>query len=230
MTGPALMSSFRAVLFDLDGTLLDTLEDIADSVNRVLRHSGFPEHALEKYKYFVGDGMDILVRRALPGEGLDEATVAGCIEAVREEYARHWTDKTRIYEGVPEMLDWLLSRGFQLSILSNKPDEFTRVTVEKFLCRWPFHPVLGARPSVPKKPDSAAAFEVAKITGITPEEFVYLGDTDTDMKTAVSAGMFPVGVLWGFRPAEELFEAGAQIVLSRPMELRDLLRNLSLLD
>ncbi|MFH0802068.1 MAG: HAD family hydrolase [bacterium] len=224
------MTSFRAVLFDLDGTLLDTLEDIADSVNRVLCRSGFPEHGLEKYKYFIGDGMDILVRRALPTGGLDETTIAGCLEAVREEYARHWADKTHFYEGIPEMLDWLVSRKFQISILSNKPDVFTRATVERFLSRWPFHPVLGARPSVPKKPDASGAFEVAKITGIAPEKFFYLGDTDTDMKTAVSAGMFPVGVLWGFRPAEELFEAGAKIVLSRPMELSDLLRNLSLLD
>jgi len=213
------MNSFKAVLFDLDGTLLNTLEDIADSVNRVLRRSGFPEHTLEKYKYFIGDGMDVLVRRALPEAGLEEEAVSRCLTAVREEYARHWADKTRFYEGVPEMLDWLLSRGFQLSILSNKPEDFTRITAEKFLCRWPFHPVLGARPSVPKKPDASGAFEVSKITGIPPEKFVYLGDTDTDMITAVSAGMFPVGVLWGFRPADELLKAGARVLLSHPMEL-----------
>lgn len=223
------MNVIKAAVFDLDGTLLDTLEDIADSVNRVLRRFGFPEHGLDAYRYFVGDGMDVLVRRALPPHGLNEASIAEFLEAVREEYGLHWADRTRIYDGVPEMLDWLLSEGFRLSILSNKPDMFTRATVDMFLSRWPFHPVMGACQSAPKKPDPSGAMEIARTAGFKPENFFFLGDTDTDMKTAVSAGMFAVGVSWGFRTAEELFEAGARTVLTSPMDLRDLFNNLCLL-
>jgi phosphoglycolate phosphatase len=210
---------FKAVLFDLDGTLLDTIDDLADSMNSVLEKHGFPKHGIDKYKYFVGDGMDVLVRRALPVFLKDESVIAGCIVAMKEEYSFRWADKTRPYDGIPELLDALSASGVRLSILSNKPHEPTGIVVSRMLADWKFEIVAGVREGVPRKPDPAAAISIAESLGIAPGEFLYLGDTNTDMKTAVAAGMFPAGALWGFRTAGELIEAGARILVSHPADL-----------
>jgi phosphoglycolate phosphatase len=214
---------YKAVLFDLDGTLLDTLEDIADSVNTVLHRIGFPGHSLEEYKYFIGDGVEHLASRALPEGQRDAASVDGMVVAVREEYNRRWADKTRPYEGVPELLDALTARGVKMAVLSNKPDDFTRLTVSRLLPRWRFDAVVGAQPNGPYKPDPAAAIEIADRLGVPPGEFVYLGDGDADMKTAVAAGMYPVGALWGFRSRGELTAGGAKEVIEHPTDLIRLL-------
>jgi len=211
------------VIFDLDGTLLDTIQDIAESMNLVLRFYNFPEHPVEAYKNFVGDGMEVLARRVLPEGRRDPETVAGCVSAMSKEYGMRWMKNSRPYEGVPELLDALDARGSKLSVLSNKPDDFAKIMVAGLLPRWPFEPVLGARHSVPKKPDPAGALEIARQRSISPEEFLYLGDTGTDMKTANAAGMYPVGVLWGFRTAEELETNGAKTIIERPVELLELI-------
>ena len=214
---------FRAVLFDLDGTLLDTLQDLAEAMNSVLRRSGFATHPLQAYKYFVGDGMETLVRRALPEtHGNDEATVSACLAAMKEEYRRRWMEQTRPYPGIPELLDELAARQIQLSVLSNKPDEFTRMMVKKLLPRWQFAWVFGERPGVPRKPDPFSALEIAERSLVASEAFVYLGDTATDMITANAAGMYAVGVTWGFRPAEELTANGAKTLISSPADLLEL--------
>jgi len=210
---------FKAVLFDLDGTLLDTIDDLADSMNSVLEKHGFPKHGIDKYKYFVGDGMDVLVRRALPVFLKDESVIAGCIAAMKEEYSFRWADKTRPYDGIPELLDAFSASGVRLSILSNKPHEPTVAVVSRMLADWKFEMVVGVRDGVPRKPDPAAAISIAKSLGIVPDEFLYLGDTNTDMKTAVAAGMFPAGALWGFRTADELILAGARILVRYPDDL-----------
>ncbi|MBA4393273.1 MAG: HAD family hydrolase [Desulfobacca sp.] len=209
----------KAILFDLDGTLLDTIEDIADSMNQVLSRFGFTRHDTEAYKTFVGDGVESMVRQVLPMESLDDVLVARCVAAMREEYGRRWDKKTRPYPGIPELLDALLQRGFPMAILSNKPHDFSQLVVAKQLSRWPFQVVLGARPSVPKKPDPAAALEIAGIMHLPPNRFLYLGDTSTDMKTAVAAGMFPLGALWGFRTAQELTTHGARALLEKPQDV-----------
>jgi phosphoglycolate phosphatase len=209
----------KAVLFDLDGTLLDTLEDLGEAMNQVLRNLGFPVHELQAYKYFVGDGVEMLIRRALPKKSLTEELVQQCLQAYREEYRKRWDLKTRPYDGVPEMLDALTEKGLPLAILSNKPDDFSKLVVSKLLAKWRFRVVFGVRPSVPKKPDPAAAFEIAALLAIPPSQFLYLGDTGTDMKTAVAAGMFPVGALWGFRTAEELTANGARVLIESPLDL-----------
>jgi phosphoglycolate phosphatase len=214
---------YQAVLFDLDGTLLDTVQDLADSVNIVLRRFGFPEHPTESYKYFVGDGVDQLAYRALPENHRDEATVTKCITAIREEYSRRWANNTRPYEGIPELLDTLTARNTRMAILSNKPDDSTRATVSKLLPDWHFDPIVGASPSVPMKPDPEGALEIARSLNIPPNAFLYLGDTGTDMRTACAAGMYPVGALWGFRKADELTESGAKTIINDPGELLDLL-------
>ncbi|MFO7665933.1 MAG: HAD family hydrolase [Desulfobacterales bacterium] len=210
---------FKAALFDLDGTLLDTIDDLADSMNTVLKKFGFPRHEVEKYKYFVGDGMDVLVRRALPESCRDEELLSRCIKAMKEEYSVHWADKTRPYTGIPELLDAFASSGTILSVLSNKPHAPTTAVVSLMLAKWKFEMVIGVKEDVPKKPDPSAAIGIADNLGIPPQDFIYIGDTDTDMKTAVAAEMFPVGALWGFRTGEELIKAGARILVKNPADL-----------
>lgn len=214
---------YKAVIFDLDGTLLDTLEDLADAMNRVLRGKGFPTHSTEAYRYFVGNGAAKLVSRTLPPDNRNDELEATCLEAFRDEYTRGWNVKTRPYEGVQELLDALTTRRIEMAVLSNKPQRFTELCVQEYLPGWKFALVFGQSDRFPLKPDPASALEIARRMDVPPREFLYLGDTATDMKTAVAAGMFPVGALWGFRSEEELREAGAVGVIGRPAQLLDLM-------
>lgn len=216
-----------AVLFDLDGTLLDTLTDLADSTNHALATLGFPQHPRESFRYFIGDGVDTLIERVLPEDRRDPATRAECVRRMRQEYAQRWSATTRPYDGVPELLSALAARSIPMAVLSNKPDDFTRLCVEHLLPAWKFAAVLGSGTSFPRKPDPAGAREIARRLGADPSDVVYLGDTSTDVETAVSAGMLPVGVLWGFRTAEELTASGARILLQSPLELLDILSRLA---
>lgn len=214
---------YRAVLFDLDGTLLDTLEDLGHAVNKSLCHLEFPQHEIVAYKHFVGEGREDLAARVLPEEKRDAATVGRLLHHINEEYSRNWADHTCPYEGIPALLDGLTAKDIHLTIFSNKPHHFADLMVSTFLSNWRFAIVVGALPSVPKKPDCAAALNIARQLDIEPSEFLYLGDTGIDMKTAVAAGMYPVGALWGFRTAEELKEGGAKVLIERPIDLLDLL-------
>jgi phosphoglycolate phosphatase len=218
-----LLMQFNAVLFDLDGTLLDTLGDLANSMNGVLQCRGFPQHEKELYKHFVGDGMEVLVRRALPESRRKEQLLQDCLLAMRKEYSVRWRETTRPYAGIPELLDALGRRRLRMAILSNKPDDFTREMVGALLAPWRFDAVVGARPEVPKKPDPTMALTIARDLDVSPGQILYLGDSGTDMRTAVSAGMFSVGALWGFRDAAELEANGARVLISRPMEVLGLL-------
>ncbi len=217
----------KAVLFDLDGTLLDTLEDLADSTNAVLEKMRLPVHDVEDYRYFVGDGIHNQARRALPERARDPETVQRCVEGIRAEYARRWANKTRPYDGVPEMLDALHALGVPMSILSNKDQQFAGKVVRRLLAGWSFSVVRGARPGVPLKPDPRAARKIAEQMGCSPEDFVYLGDTATDMKTARAAGMYAVGALWGFRPSDELQAGGAQALIRHPCDLLELMEQVT---
>jgi phosphoglycolate phosphatase len=210
---------YKAVLFDLDGTLLDTLEDLANAGNRILAAQSLPVHAVEAYRYFVGDGIAILVERILPPSHRQPRQIAESVAAFKQEYADNWRDRTTPYAGVSEMLDHLTAAGLQLAILSNKPHAFTQLCVEQLLPRWSFAPVLGQREGVPKKPDPAAALEAAERMELPPRDILYVGDTSIDMQTAQAAGMDPVGVLWGFRDADELRQAGAGWLIKHPSEL-----------
>ncbi len=214
---------YKTVLFDLDGTLLDTLKDIADSVNKALSHFGFPKHEVEAYKHFIGDGREAMVSRALPEHCRDEATVSKLVTEINEEYAKHWADNTRPYRGIPRLLDALTIRGIKTAVLSNKPDGSTKLMVSKLLSRWRFEVVAGAQPFIPKKPDPTAALQIAQRLNIQSSEFLYLGDSDVDMKTATAAGMYPVGALWGFRNADELLTGGAKELIKNPTDLLNFL-------
>lgn len=215
---------FDAVLFDLDGTLLDTLEDIADAANRALARHSYPLHPVASFRYFVGEGARTLVERTLPEEARDTHTIDRLYAEFRGEYARNWKAKTRPYDGVPELLDGLVARGLKIAVLSNKPDDFTRRCVGELLGAWTFDAVLGHHDGIPPKPDPTGALRVAAALGVPPKRILLAGDSAIDMATAVAAGMFPVGVLWGFRTREELESSGARAVIEAPGELLALLR------
>jgi phosphoglycolate phosphatase len=210
---------FRAILFDVDGTLLNTLEDLANSMNEVLRGQGFPVHDKDAYRYFVGDGVRNLALRALPEDKRDDATVDRTVSGMHQEYGKRWAETTRPYYGVPKMMNWLEEHGVKKAILSNKDDGFTARMISRFLPHWKFADIRGARDNVPLKPDPAAALEIAHCMEMEPGQFLYVGDSATDMRTAVAAGMYPVGASWGFRTIEELKEAGAQAILKKPVDI-----------
>lgn len=210
---------YQAVLFDLDGTLLDTLEDLASAANQVLADRNLPSHPVAAYRTFVGDGLQTLMERILPEEQQDSAMVRDAMAAFEKAYAVQWRIRSAPYPGIATLLDRLTAQGVQLSILSNKPDAFTRLCVQQLLPNWHFYPLLGQRPGVPKKPDPTAALEIARLLDLPPSSILYVGDSGVDMHTARSAGMDAVGVLWGFRSADELRQTGAHHLVARPEDL-----------
>ncbi|MBN1533263.1 MAG: HAD family hydrolase [Spirochaetes bacterium] len=214
---------FNAVIFDLDGTLLDTIGDIAGAANAVLESMGFQAHPVESYRRFLGDGIEVLARRALPESMDDPADVSRIASMIREEYGRRWSASTDHYPGIRSLIEELRGAGIRIAVLSNKPHDFTVLMVRHYFRDEPFNPVMGLRPGVPRKPDPAAALEIAGILGIEPTRCVFLGDSDNDMLTAVSAGMYAVGAGWGYRGERELLENGARTVLQSPGELMELM-------
>lgn len=209
----------KAVIFDLDGTLLDTITDIADAMNRVLAAHGFPVHDRKSYFDFVGAGMDVLVRRALPAGSDHDALVPGLLTCMREEYSRSWREASKPFPGIPGLLDALASRGIPSCVLSNKIESFTRDMVDALLGKWTFFEVRGLDFDKPRKPDPAQALEMAVLMGLEPGEIVFVGDSDVDMQTARRAGMFPVGVMWGYQDRERLVKGGAGVIIEKPEEL-----------
>ena len=208
---------FKGAIFDLDGTLLDTLEDLADSFNYALRSFNFPEHPVNSYKFFVGDGAKDAVTRALPVDKRDEKTVEKTLNLFSEHYSKNYNNKTGPYTGMIELLENLKSRAVKLAVLSNKPHHFTLQCVE-FYFNDQFDLVMGAG-RFPKKPDPQSALYILKELQIEKSEVVYVGDTKTDMQTAKAAGLPAVGVTWGFRDEAELKETGADYIINHPAEL-----------
>ncbi|HXK70212.1 MAG TPA: HAD family hydrolase [Caldisericia bacterium] len=210
---------FKAVVFDLDGTLLNTLTDLANSMNSVIVRFGFSPHPVSDYKYLAGGGVEELVIKALPDDVKDENLIKKLVNELLREYEKHCFDTTHPYDNIPELLDKLMEKGIRMAVFSNKQDKFTKIMVSKLLPKAKFEVVLGARDNVPKKPDPTSVFEIANTMKLSTEEFIYLGDSGIDMKTALAAGMYPVGALWGFRTKEELLEAGAKALIQDPLEL-----------
>ncbi len=208
-------------MFDLDGTLADSLADLANATNTALKKLGCPPHPLDSYRHFVGDGARELCARALPPNRLD--LVDETLQLMREYYDQHCFDLTKLYPGILELVTVLDERGLKLAVLSNKPDVFTKRVVAHYFNPSPFTVVRGQLPNVPLKPDPTAALQIAREIGIEPAQWLYLGDTNTDMQTARGAGMHPVGVLWGFRERPELEASGAEHIVAKPEEVLDLL-------
>ncbi len=210
---------FDGVIFDLDGTLVDTLEDIADAMDRVLAREGAPGHTYEEYRYLIGHGIRNLVTESLPAGLRSEERIARCYERMIDDYGRNSLVKTRPYEGVPELIRELRGEGVPLAIHSNKSDELTQDIVAALLDPADFVAVHGARPDAPLKPDPAVALGIAARFGSPPARVLYLGDSLVDMRTATAAGMTAVGAAWGFRTREELVESGAAYVIDAPLDL-----------
>jgi phosphoglycolate phosphatase len=216
MTNPS-----AAVLFDLDGTLLDTLADLAASGNEVLVSHGHPPHPVDAYRGFIGDGMINLVRRIFPPDARpeEEAEAESILAQYRAAYGRHWQDTTEPFHGIPALLDALVAAGIPLGVVSNKAQDFTERCVETFLSKWPWKIIIGHREGIPPKPDPTGALEAAAALAVSPENCYFIGDSDVDMMTARAAGMRAIGVAWGFRPVAELQETGATTILKTPGQL-----------
>jgi phosphoglycolate phosphatase len=214
---------YSAVIFDMDGTLINTLEDIAGSVNRVLTSRGFPIHDLNQYRSFIGDGPATLISRALPKDHRDPEMIHSCLQAYLDDYRENCDQNTTLYEGIPELLDELVHRNFKMAILTNKENDLAGLCVNLFLSRWHFDRVLGLRAGVPRKPHPAGALEIADHLGVAPKKIIYVGDSDTDMKTARAAGMLPVGASWGFASPIVLKTSGAERLIGHPMDLIELI-------
>ena len=211
----------RGVVFDLDGTLVDSLADLGESVNCALVELGLEPHPLDVYRHFVGDGIVALVRRALGDAATSDSLVDDTVARVRAVYGARWDRKTRPYPGIAATVATLGSTGLVLGVLSNKPHALTTAIVARFFPSDSFRAVLGAEAGYARKPDPAGAFELARRCGLAPEHCLYVGDTATDMNTARRARMTPIGALWGFRDALELREAGAVVLIAEPRELID---------
>lgn len=211
--------AIRGVIFDLDGTLIDSLEDIANAMNAALGSMGYPAHPLSAYRYFVGEGVKHLVECAIPPEHRKPDDVDTFLAFYRDHYREQWKGVTRIYHGLPGVLDRLRDAGLPLAVLSNKPHDLTVDCVNHFLAPWPFDPVYGQRDEIPRKPDPAAALDIARHWGLDPAAIAFVGDTRTDMNTAHAAGMIAVGVTWGFRPEQELVDHRAAHLARTPADL-----------
>jgi phosphoglycolate phosphatase len=183
-----------------------------------------PQHAVADYRYFVGEGREAMASYALPLERRDPSTLQRLVDFINVDYTAHWRDHTALYPGVSDLLDGLSARGILIAVLSNKPHAFTLEMVTLLLSRWHFGEVRGALPGVAKKPDCSQALQIARTLKVSPQEFVYVGDSGIDMQTAVGAGMYPAGALWGFREAAELREGGAQLLLEHPTNLLKFLK------
>lgn len=206
------------IIFDLDGTLIDSLADIADATNNALSAFGMPVHPVDAYRQFVGNGVQVLLERAMPADHRGPPPDR-FIETFKHLYRRHLNVKTRPYAGIDDMLRRLADKGIKLAILSNKPDEFTKVCATRFFPGIAFSAVYGQRDGVPRKPDPRPALEIAAVAGESPERCVFVGDSAVDMATGRAAGMCCIGVSWGFREPGELVAAGADLIIDHPHEL-----------
>ena len=217
------MHPYKAVLFDLDGTLVNSLTDIADSMNRVLKRKGYLTHDYDAYRFFIGRGLHDLVVRSLPESAQSEPIINNLFQELLSEYETNLLNKTNLYTGIAELLDALSSRNIRICILSNKADAFTKTITANLLSKWPIEQVLGSSDAFPRKPDPTSALHLCNIMGLSPQDFLYVGDTSIDMETACAAGMYPVGVTWGFRSKKELLERGAKKLIDQPLDLLNLL-------
>lgn len=213
---------YKAAIFDLDGTLIDSLADLADSANEMLAGFGFPRHDLDKYRYFVGNGSRKLIERCLPAEkAADSAFVDEALAKYKLCYDRNLTHKTVCYEGIMDMLTALQAKHIPLGICTNKHQSAADIIVDKLFPKDMFVSVIGDCKDMPRKPDPKKVLLIAAKMGVKPADVAYFGDTSVDMDTANNAGMLPIGVTWGFRPKEELVEYGAKVLLDSPLELFD---------
>jgi phosphoglycolate phosphatase len=209
------MNKYKGIIFDLDGTLLDTLSDLANSVNEVLAVYGYPTHTKEAYRLKIGRGFRNLIEQSMP-ENTDTAIIEAGLQRFLEAYDRNYCKETKPYEGIVLVLRALRRNGILLAVNSNKRDDYTRQLIKLLLPDIEFVAIYGEREGVAKKPDPQAAWEIAKQMALDTKDILYVGDSKTDMVTATNAGMNSIGVLWGFRDEKELDEHKATYIVKRP--------------
>ena len=212
----------KAVLFDLDGTLVNSLEDLAVSANFALQIYGYPIHETEKYKYFIGDGLLKLVERTLPEEDRSKDNINKLFQTVWKHYSENYVVNTVAYNGIAELLAELKQKGYKLAVVTNKPHEMA-VNIVKALLGDAFDIICGKLENYPPKPDPALTLKTMNDLGVNPDECVFVGDSGMDAANAVNAGCIGIGVLWGFRTKEELLHSGADYIVNNPFEILEIL-------
>ncbi len=212
----------KGIIFDLDGTLLDTLDDLTDAVNTVMQEYKYPVHDRAAVRSFVGSGLRSLMERSLPGSERSVETIDRCFGEMMTVYRKNYKDKSVPYAGINEMLEQLSAMDLPMAVFSNKAHELTVGLVEAKL-PFNFVAVQGMTTEELKKPNPKVALQLAETMKLKPEECLYVGDSDTDMITATNAGMFALGVTWGFRDREDLLRSGAQKLIDTPRELLSIL-------
>lgn len=210
---------YKACIFDLDGTLADTVESIAYVANQLLVEFGAPAQPIEDYKYHAGDGGNVLMERCMRAAGADMSRLEEGQRRYRENFAKDPLYKVTVFDGMKEALDVLKKRGVRLAVLSNKPHQAAVLAIRGLFGEDTFEIVQGLEEGMKKKPDPSGAFKIAEEFQVKPEECMYVGDTNTDMQTGKAAGMYTIGVLWGFRDRKELEENHADIIIEKPEEL-----------
>lgn len=214
---------YEAVIFDLDGTLLNTLEDLQDSVNHALKRYGMPQRSLEEIRHFVGNGVEKLVERAVPG-GTEISVREKVFAAFKEHYALHCNDKTGLYPGISRMLADLKEQGFRMAIVSNKLQEGVDALHEQYFKEY-LNVAIGAKEGIRKKPAPDTVLEALRLLETPKEKAIYVGDSEVDIATAANSGMSCITVAWGFRTRQEQEDAGARIFVEKPEEIIPLLYN-----
>ena len=213
----------KLIIFDLDGTLLNTIDDLAMATNHALAENGYPTHAVEAYNLFVGNGINKLFERALPEEARTPENVLRIRASFIPFYDVHKRDLTRPYDGIPELLKLLHNNGLQLAIASNKYQLATEKLVNYYFAETRFVAVFGQRDNVPIKPDPTVVEDIRRLANAEQAETLFVGDSGVDMLTAQHAGVTAVGVTWGFRSAEELRTYNPDYLVAKPDEIRLLL-------
>ena len=216
------MSRYKAVLFDLDGTLINTLQDLADATNYALNQLGFESRPVENFRYYAGNGIAVMIERALPENTATPQLIEELKKHFFDYYSVHYADKTAAYEGVPELVKQLRQRGLKIAVVTNKEGNIAKTILNKMYPEG-FDLIFGQRENVPSKPDPTLALMAMEALGVKPEECIFVGDSGVDIETAVNSGALPVGVLWGFRNESELRQSGAKHIIGRPEELLNLL-------
>lgn len=210
--------TIEGIIFDLDGTLVDTIDDIGDSTNILLKRHGFEPYSREDFLRWIGKGAARFIQDAM-GEKVPSEQLKSYVEEFKEIYGENLHNMSQLYLGISDLLNALEKKGIKISVLSNKPHHLTKNVVDYYLADWPFDPVFGQREEVPRKPDPAAALEMAGMMDLEPEEILFVGDSQGDLLTAIAAGMVPVGVSWGYGRLGEEHGKGKVKIINRPEEL-----------
>lgn len=211
----------NTVIFDLDGTLLNTLEDLADSTNYALTELGLPSRSLEEVRHFVGNGVELLIKRAVEG-ALEKKEEERCLAIFKQHYNENMNHKTQPYAGIKELVKSLLTKGYHIAIVSNKFDSAVKELNDIYF-EGMFPVAIGASQKIAKKPAPDSVFEALEQLGVSGENAIYVGDSDVDAMTAKNSGLVFVGVTWGFRDEEILKDMGAEYIIHNPKQLFEIL-------